>query len=136
VDDVSKETHRKEIEDAVRQKEYETQLLRDDYESKLTAKDVEISKILADAVKTKQELTESHQHIVEELKVDYEKKIEDYEKATHNYRQQIIDLTEKLDKTKGSRDWWYNQYTEMLKDYNALRKKVNEIMLYGGMKIV
>jgi uncharacterized coiled-coil DUF342 family protein len=67
---------------------------------------------------------------------DYEKKIEDYEKATHNYRQQIIDLTEKLDKTKGSRDWWYNQYTEMLKDYNALRKKVNEIMLYGGMKIV
>lgn len=82
VDDVSKETHRKDIKDAVRQKEHEMQLLSEDYKAKLTDKDVEISKILADAVKAKQELTESHQHIVGELKAGYEKKIEEINNKT------------------------------------------------------
>lgn len=95
VDDVSKETHRKDIKDAVRQKEHEMQLLSEDYEAKLTDKDVEISKILADAVKAKQELTESHQHIVGELKAGYEKKIEEINNKTTSEKKS---LSIKIDK--------------------------------------
>ena len=95
VDDVSKETHRKDIKDAVRQKEHEMQLLSEDYEAKLTDKDVEISKILADAVKAKQELAESHQHIVGELKAGYEKKIEEINNKTTSEKKS---LSIKIDK--------------------------------------
>ena len=76
VDNVSKETHRKEIEDAVRQKEHEMQLLCDDYESKLAAKDVDISNIKKETNKAKQEMDKTYQHNIEELKAEYEKENE------------------------------------------------------------
>lgn len=64
---------------------------------------------------------------------EYEKNIiEDYEKAIHNYQQQIIDLTEKLDKTRASRDWWKTQCNEFYKDYKVLSEKLENMLLHGS----
>lgn len=60
--------------------------------------------------------------------------IEGYEKAIHNYQQQIIDLTEIVDKTKASSDWWSHQCTEIFKDICALHKKVEEMVTHGNVQ--
>ena len=63
---------------------------------------------------------------------EYEKNIiEDYEKACHYYQQQIVDLTEKLDKTRASRDWWRAQCNEFYKDYKVLSEKLENMFQHG-----
>ena len=66
---------------------------------------------------------------------EYEKKIiEDYEKAIHNYQQQIIDLTEKLDKTRANREWWKTQCNEFYEDYKVLSEKLKNMFLHGSVR--
>ena len=65
---------------------------------------------------------------------DYDEQIEYCNKAIHNYKEQITELTEIVDKTRASRDWWSNQCNEIFKDCDALRNKVDKIMAQGSVR--
>ena len=66
---------------------------------------------------------------------DEQERIEYYVKAIHNYKEQIANLTEILDKTKASRDWWSNTCTEIFKDYNALHEKIEKKLTGGNVDV-